>query len=98
MPSVLTPLSISHTLSSSTAGGKGFTAIIVVWLGKFNVIAMALISFMLQFFSKGAMQIASDFNLNDYIANIVTAIILFFIIASEFFCNYSIVINKKEEK
>ncbi len=89
---------ISHTLSASTAGGKGFTAIIVAWLGKFNVVAMALISFMLQFLSKGAMQIASDFNLNDYIANIVVAIILFFIIASEFFCSYSIVRSGKEEK
>ncbi len=89
---------ISHTLTAKTAGGKGFTAIIVAWLGKFDVIAMALISFLLQFLSKGAMQIASEFNLNDYIANIITAIILFFIIASEFFCNYSIVFSKKEEK
>lgn len=27
----------SHTISTSTAGGRGFTAIIVAWLAKFNV-------------------------------------------------------------
>ncbi len=26
----------SHTISTSTAGGRGFTAIIVSWLSKFN--------------------------------------------------------------
>lgn len=88
---------ISHTISASTAGGKGFTAIIVAWLGKFNVIVMGLISFMLQFLSKGATQIASDFNLNDYIADIIIAIILFFIIGADFFANYKVVF-KKEEK
>jgi len=89
---------ISHTISASTAGGKGFTAIIVAWLGKFNVVVMGLISFMLQFLSKGATQIASDFNLNDYIADIIIAIILFFIIGADFFANYKIVAKKKEDK
>lgn len=79
---------ISHSISANTASGKGFTAIIVAWLSKFNVLSMALVSFMLQFLAKGAMQIASDFNLNDYIADVIIALILFFIIASEFFCNY----------
>ena len=89
---------ISHTISAQTAGGKGFTAIIVAWLGKFNVWVMMLISFMLQFLSKGAVQIASQFNLNEYIADILIGIILFFIIASEFFSSYRIVFKKKEEK
>ena len=26
----------SHTISTATAGGRGFTAIIVAWLSKFN--------------------------------------------------------------
>lgn len=89
---------ISHTISANTAQGKGFTAIIVAWLGKFNVLVMALISFMLQFLSKGATQIASDFNLNDYIADIIIAIILFFIIGADFFANYKIVSKNKEGK
>ena len=53
----------SHTISTSTAGGRGFTAIIVAWLAQFNTFVMILISFLLVFLQKGAIQIASQFNL-----------------------------------
>ena len=33
----------SHTISTSTAGGRGFTAIIVAWMSKFNPFAMILV-------------------------------------------------------
>lgn len=90
---------VSHTISASTGGGKGFTAIIVAWLGKFDMLAMGLISFMLSFLEKGAGQIASSFNFNEYASDIIVGIILFFIIGSEFFANYSIAVNRtKEEK
>ena len=44
----------SHTISTSTAGGRGFTAIIVAWLAQFNTFVMILISFLLVFLQKGA--------------------------------------------
>ena len=78
----------SHTISTSTAGGRGFTAIIVAWLAKFNSFVMLLFSFILVFLQKGAMEIASQFKLNDFAANVITGIILFCIIASEFFIGY----------
>ncbi|MBR4471920.1 MAG: ABC transporter permease [Erysipelotrichaceae bacterium] len=81
---------ISHTISKETAGGRGFTAIIVCWLAKFDPIAMSLISFFIVFLGKGASQISSDFGLNEYASNIITGIILFFILSSEFFNNYKI--------
>lgn len=80
----------SHTISISTAGGRGFTAIIVAWLAKFNTFVMILISFLLLFLEKGAIEIASRYNLNDYASNIITGIILFFILGSEFFINYKV--------
>ncbi len=86
----------SHTISTSTAGGRGFTAIIVAWLAKFNPFVMVLISFLLVFLQKGAIQIASQFNLNDYASNVITGIILFFILASEFFINYRLILRGKE--
>ena len=92
---------VSHTISSLTAGGRGFTAIIVAWLGKFNPIAMTLITALLAFMSRGANQIASDFNFNKHASNVLIGIILFFILGSEFFINYRIVFRrraKKEEK
>ena len=90
---------ISHTISKQTAGGRGFTAIIVCWLAKFNPLAMTLISLFIVFLSKGASQISSDFGLNEYASNIITGIILFFILSSEFFNSYRITFNhaRKEE-
>lgn len=70
------------------AGGNGFTAIIVAWLAKFNTFTMALISFLLIFLEKGAAEIASAYNLNDFASDIIAGIILFFILGSEFFINY----------
>ena len=86
----------SHTISVNTAGGRGFTAIIVAWLAKFNPFAMILISALLVFLEKGAIEIASQYNLNDYASQIITGIILFFILASEFFIQYRLVFRGKE--
>ena len=79
-----------QTISTTTAGGNGFTAIIVAWLAKFNTFYMALISFLLIFLQRGASEIASAYSLNEYAADIITGIILFFILGSEFFINYRI--------
>ena len=87
----------SHTISTSTAGGRGFTAIIVAWLAQFNTFVMILISLLLVFLQKGAIQIATQFNLNDYASNIITGIILFFILGSEFFINYRVILRGKKE-
>jgi general nucleoside transport system permease protein len=86
---------VSHTISTSTAGGRGFTAIIVAWLAKFNTFVMILISFLLVFLEKGAIEIASRYHLNDYVSNIITGIILFFILGSEFFINYKVNFRRK---
>ena len=86
-----------QTISTSTAGGNGFTAIIVAWLAKFNTFVMILIAFLLAFLEKGAIEIASQFNLNNDASNIITGIILFCIIGSEFFINYKLVFHRRKE-
>lgn len=80
-----------QTISTTSAGGNGFTAIIVAWLAKFNTFYMALISFLLIFLERGASEIASAYSLNEYAADIITGIILFFILGSEFFINYRLI-------
>ena len=80
----------SHTISTNVAGGRGFTAIIVAWLAKFNTFVMILISFLLIFLDQGASEIASKYDLNDYTSKMLTGIILFFILGSEFFINYKL--------
>ncbi len=88
----------SHTISASTAGGRGFTAIIVAWMAKFNTFVMILIALLLVFLEKGAIQIASQFGLNDYASNVVTGIILFFLLGSEFFIQYSVRFRSHEHR
>ena len=66
-----------QTISTASANGRGFTAIIVAWLAKFNTFYMALISFLLVFLERGASEIASAYSLNEYAADIITGIILF---------------------
>ena len=80
-----------QTISTTSAGGRGFTAIIVAWLAKFNTFTMALIAFLLVFLERGASEIASAYSLNQYAADIITGVILFFILGSEFFINYRVV-------
>ena len=89
---------ISHTISKETAGGRGFTAIIVCWLAKFNPFSMILISLFLVFLDKGASQIASDFGLNTFASKIITGILLFFILSCEFFNNYRISFNRNRKE
>lgn len=89
-----------HTVSTSTVGGRGFTAIMVSWLAKFNPVTMILTAFLISFLEVGANQVSNTFGINDSIADIITAVILFFIIGCEFFINYKIVFrhSSKEEK
>lgn len=78
----------SHTISTTTSGGRGFTAIIVAWLAKFNPAMMVVISFFLVFMDYGAKGVATSCGLNKAFSDIITGIILFFIIGCEFFINY----------
>ncbi|MBE6999981.1 MAG: ABC transporter permease [Clostridia bacterium] len=90
----------NHTISTTTAGGRGFTAIMVSWLAKFNPIYMVFTTFLIVFLQKGAQQISTDFRLPSAISDIITGIILFFIIGCEFFLQYKILVSKsgKEAK
>lgn len=88
----------NHTISTTTAGGRGFTAIMVSWLAKFNPIFMIFTSFLIVFLEKGAQQVSTDFRIPNAISDIVTGIILFFIIGCEFFLQYKLVISKKRKE
>ena len=85
-----------HTLTRDLAAGRGFTAIMVSWLAKFNPLYMVLTSFLIVFLQKGAVEISTIYSLNASFSDILTGIIIFFIIGSEFFVNYSIKFREKE--
>ena len=93
--------SINHTITTTITNGQGFTAVMVSWLAKFNPFTMILTSFLIVFMDRGANEISTNFGLNQSFADILTGIILFFIIGCEFFIRYKVCFkhNKnKEEK
>jgi len=91
---------VEKVITTDTTGGRGFTAIMVSWLAKFNPIIMIFTSFLIVFLEVGAKQVSTDFNIPEDISDIITGIILFFIIGCEFFLQYKIIFTKhrKENK
>ena len=87
-----------HSITPNTVGGEGFTGIMVSWLAKFNPFVMVFTSALIIFMKNGAAQIATSFHLNESFGDILTGIIIFFIIGCEFFINYRVVFRKKAAK
>ena len=85
---VLLTGSVNHTFSTTIVDGRGFTAVMVSWLAKFNPVVMILTSALLVFMDTGAADISTAFGLNQSFGDILTGIIIFFIIGSEFFIRY----------
>ena len=90
--------SINHTVTTTIAGGQGFTAVLVSWMSKFNPVTMVLSSFLIIFMNRGASEISTSFGLNHSYSDILTGIILFFIIGCEFFITYKLQFRKRAEK
>ncbi len=94
---------LDHSITTESAGGQGFTAIMVSWLAKFNPILMIVTSFLLIFLDQGAAQMSQDFGMSDAFPSVIVGVILFFIIGCEFFIHYRLTFrnsgrSKKEEK
>lgn len=89
---------INHTITTTIAGGQGFTAVLVSWMSKFNPLTMIFSSFLIIFMNRGASEISTNFGLNHSYSDILTGIILFFIIGCEFFITYKIQFLKKHKK
>lgn len=82
-----------HTITTGSAGGMGFTAIMVSWLGKFNPFIMSAVAFLISFLNQGADQLVSDVSrrgISSDMPSVIVGIILFFIVGCEFFINYRI--------
>ena len=89
--------SVNHTITTTIAGGQGFTAVMVAWMAKFNPFAMIGTSFIIAFMENGSGDIATNCGLNQSYSDVLTGIILFFIIGCEFFINYEIHFRKKDK-
>jgi len=84
----------SCSVTTTITGGRGFTAILVSWLGKFNPIYMILTSFLVVFLQKGTSYMGEIYRLDTSMADIFIGVVLLFIIGCEFFINYKINFRK----
>ena len=89
---------VDHTLTTTIVDSRGFTAVMVSWMSKFNPFIMIAASLLLVTMDRGASEVASALSLNHSFADILTGIILFFIIATEFFITYKVTLRKNSKK
>lgn len=83
------------TLATAVAGGVGFTAIIVAWLAQLNPFVILIVSFLFSVLEKGSSLLESTHGLSVDCSDVLQGIILFCILASEFFVRYKFVFRKK---
>jgi simple sugar transport system permease protein len=79
-----------HSINTNTMGGQGFTAIMISWLGQFNPFIMALMAGLVTFLETGAAKVADTFFLNSSYADIVSGIVILFLVGCEFFIHYTV--------
>lgn len=84
----------SCSVTTTITGGRGFTAILVSWLGKFNPLYMILTSFLVVFLQRGTSFMGETYRLDTSMADIFIGVVLLFIIGCEFFINYKINFRK----
>ena len=87
-----------HTIASETVGGQGFTAIMVSWIAKFDPVVMVVVSALIVFLTRGAGEISTTLGLNKSFSDILTGIIILFIIGCDFFINYRMVFRGKHKE
>lgn len=87
-----------HTLSANLAGGRGFTGVLIAWLGKFEPGAMILYAVLVAIFQRGSTKAASYVGINkSEFSAIVTGIFFLIVIATEFFANYKILFDEESK-
>jgi len=79
-----------HSINTNTVGGQGFTAIMISWLGQFNPFIMAAMAGLVTFLKTGAAKVADTFFLNSSYADIVSGIVILFVVGCEFFIKYTV--------
>ncbi len=90
---------IDFTVNAESAQNMGFTAIMAVWLAKFNPLIAVASSYFIQFITIGMQQVNYEFGItSSATANLVMGIIYFFVIGCEFFIEYRVVFNFGKKK
>lgn len=89
---------VEQTLTDGLSSGYGFTAIITTWLSALLPSIIIPVSILFAAMVKGGSFIQTAFQIPNSAAEVLQSMILFFVIGSEFFVKYKLIlINKKGE-
>lgn len=86
-----------HQLTVGITGGVGWTAIIVAWLAKLNPLGILAVSILMGILSKGSEVANSSLGISTSVSDILQSIILFSVLAFDFFIRYKIVLRKNKK-
>jgi len=86
---------IEGALSLQLSGGLGFTAIITAWLAQLQPVALVIVSFLFSVMLQGGSYLQSAMQIPSAVSSVIQGIILFFVLGSEFFTQYTLVRKAK---
>ena len=89
----VTGLATSHTLADGITGDVGWTGITVAWLAKLNPIGIFITTALMSILEKGSAVAESAFKISSSASSVLQGIILFTVLAADFFTRYKIVIR-----
>lgn len=87
---------IERSLTDELSGGLGFTAIITAYLARLSAPAILIVSFLFAVLLQGGAYLQVALQIPASVAEIIQGVILFFVLASEFFTGYRIIFRRKE--
>ena len=89
---------VHQSFSATIVEGKGFTGVLIAWLGHFDPVEIALFAFLAAVMERGTFTAASAINISgSQFSAIWTGVFFFIIIACEFFSRYRVHIRHKEK-
>lgn len=86
---------VNNELSSTLANGIGYTAIITTWLSGLSAPVIVLVCTLFAALTQGASYIQTAFGIPAAAASVLQALILFFVLGSDFFTKYKFVWQKQ---
>lgn len=80
----------SHTLSEGITSDVGWTAIIVAWIARLEPVGITVASFLMAMLQKGSGVVDSKMGVSSAASSILEGVILFTVLAADFFIRYRI--------
>ena len=92
-------VSTSHTLSTSVTNNVGWTGIVVAWLSKLNTIGIFVTAVLISVLRFGCQVASTEYTaLDSNFADLLQGIILFIVLAADFFVRFKIVFSSKAKE